>query len=105
MTKRRIKWLLWRFIKSKRRNRRTWRKRKKNELAKELNFNVDDAIKKDEEESQRLIKEENKKIEEQKAQEAKEIEQKNQSISIGNLEIPADTKIYKSQELTSSGSL
>ena len=38
-----------------------------------------------------MIEEQNKKIEEQKTQKAKEIEEKNKSISIGNL--PADTKI------------
>ena len=78
-------------------------KEDKKELANELNYNVEDAIKKDEEERKKLIEEENKKIEEQKIEEAKKTEQENKSISIGNLDIPPGTRIYKSQEFPSTG--
>ena len=69
----------------------------KNQIAKDLNFNTEETLKKEEEERKKLIEEQNKKIAEQKAKEEEKAKEATQYISIND--VMANAKIYKNQKL------
>ena len=80
-------------------------KEEKNTIAKELGYDAQEALKKEEEERKRLKEEEEKKILEKQKEEEEKQKQQTQIVSIKNVEIPKDVKIYRNQKMCSPGSI
>jgi hypothetical protein len=68
------------------------------EIAKELDFNTEEELKKEEAERKKLQEEENKKIEEERLKEEEKAKEATKYVSINDLF--SDAKIYKNQKLS-----
>jgi thymidine kinase len=68
-------------------------------MAKELNYDAEAALKEEEEQRKKLMEEENKKIEELKKQEEEKAKEQTQYISVNEIDILDNAKIYKNQKL------
>ena len=80
-------------------------KEQKKKLEEETNYNAEAELKKEEEERKKLIEEENRKIEELKKKEKEKEKEKTKIISLSNIEIPKNTKIYRKQKISSKGQI
>ena len=77
----------------------------KKKIQEQTKYDPEEELRKEEEKRKKLIEEENKKIEELKKKEKEKEKEKTKIVSISNLDIPKDTKIYRKQKLNSQGSV
>ena len=80
-------------------------KDEKNIIAKELGYDAQEALRKEEEERKRLKEEEETKILQKQKEEEEKKKQQTQIVSIKNVEIPNDVKIYRRQKMCEPGSI
>ena len=78
-------------------------KEEQQNIAEQMGFDKEEALKKDEEERKKLKEEEDKKIEEKKKEEEEKAKALTQVVSIKNVEIPKDVQTWRHHKMCSPG--